>query len=70
MLKYRVIVKVSYYETWFEFDDAEEACEFAKSVMLHQVPNEDTKKKPTYVTMKVVDIELEAQRKKEDEDDE
>lgn len=70
MLKYRIIVKVSYYEIWFEFDDIEESGEFAKSVMLHQVPNKDTEKKPTYVTMKIVDTELEAQRKKEDEEDE
>lgn len=70
MLKYRIILRVGYCESWFEFDTPIAACDFAKTALLHQVTNEDTEKRPTYVTMKVVDTELEAQRKKEEDEDE
>lgn len=70
MLKYRIILRVGYCEAWFEFDDPTAACDFARTALLHQTVNEDTEKRPFYLTMKIVDTELEAQRKKEDEEDE
>lgn len=41
---FRVVVKVSYYETWFEFESMEEAGTFAKTVLTHQVDSEDAAK--------------------------
>lgn len=70
MLKYRIILKVGYCESWFEFDDPTTACDFARTALLHQIVNKDNEKRPMYVTMKIVDVELEAQREKEDEEDE
>ena len=46
-MKYRVIFKVSYYEAWFEFDTVEEAGEFAKTILTHQVESPDSKRKST-----------------------
>lgn len=43
-MKYRIILKVGYYSTWFDFDDIGEAWEFAKQMLIHHVPNEDTEK--------------------------
>lgn len=58
-MKYRVIVKVSYQDAWFEFDSIEEAGAFAESVLVHQIPNEDTNKK-SFVTIQVVDENAES----------
>lgn len=52
---YRVQLKVSYYEKWFEFYTAQEAGEFAETILMHQVTNEDHKEKPIYVNIKLVD---------------
>ena len=46
-MKYRVILKVSYNEAWFDFDTIEEAGEFAKTILLHQVESPDSKRKST-----------------------
>ena len=70
MLKYRVILKVGYCDAWFDFDKHEEACEFASTALAHQCVNEDNEKKTPYIQMRVIDTELEAQRKKEEEKDE
>lgn len=42
---YRVIVKVGYYEAWFEFESMSEAGAFAQTVLTHQASNEDTTRK-------------------------
>ena len=63
-MKYRVILKVSYHEAWFEFDTIEEAGEFAKAVLLHQVESPDSKKKST-IKVEVIDPTAE----EENEDD-
>ena len=62
---YRVILKVGYYNTWFEFKSSKEACDFASAALAHMVSNDDTDK-ATFVSMQLVDVEAE---KKESEDD-
>lgn len=52
-IMYRVTIKISYYEAWFEFEDLNEAGEFAKTILAHQIENEDTKKK-TQVNISVI----------------
>lgn len=51
---YRVILKISYYEAWFDFDNVEEAAGFVAIAMAHQVENEDTQKKKS-VRIEVID---------------
>lgn len=63
-IKYRVIIKVSYNETWFEFDSADQACGFATNAISHMVDSEDQKKKST-ITIQVVDADA---KNDEDED--
>ena len=65
MIKYRVIIKVGYYATWFDFDSADQACNFATSALTHMVPNEDNSKK-TSINIQVIDLDAE----KADGDDE
>ena len=43
MIKYRVIIKVSYYEAWFDFESIEDAGEFAKIALMHNVPSKDSR---------------------------
>ncbi len=50
---YRVAIKISYYEAWFEFEDLDDAGEFAKMILTHQVENDDTKKK-TQVNIRAI----------------
>lgn len=65
-MKYRVILKVNYYEAWFEFDNIEDAGEFAKTILTHQVESEDNKRKST-IRLEVIDLVL--QNKEDVEDD-
>jgi len=58
MVKYRVVVRVSYNEAWFEFDDAKEAVSFASIALSHMVSNEDAKK-PSRIAIDVVNTEME-----------
>ena len=62
---YRVVLKVGYYSTYFEFKSSKDACDFAGAALEHMVSNEDTDN-ATFVTLQVVDAEAE---KKESEDD-
>lgn len=39
---FRVVIKVGYYETWYEFESMGEAGAFAQTVLTHQVDSEDT----------------------------
>lgn len=66
-MKYRVIFKVSYNEAWFEFDTIEEAGEFAKTILMHQVESEDSRRK-SMIRLEVIDTSL--QNKEDVEDDE
>lgn len=61
MIAYRVVLKIGYYERWFEFDDVKKAAEFAETVLMHQVPSEDHKLETVSVTIKVVDVTKEKQ---------
>ena len=36
-MKYRVVLKVSYNEAWFDFDSAEEACKLAELLLTSMV---------------------------------
>ena len=60
---YRVIVKIGYNTAWFDFDTLEGAGEFAKTVLIHQVKNEDTRK-TDHIRLEVIDPSIEI---KEDE---
>ena len=62
-IKYRVIIKVSYNEAWFEFDSADQACGFATNAISHMIDSEDQRKR-AYITIQVVD----ADAKDDDED--
>lgn len=44
-MKYRVILKVSYNEAWFDFDTIEEAGGFAKIILVHQIESPDSRRK-------------------------
>lgn len=50
---YRIAIKISYYEALFEFEDLDDAGEFAKMILTHQVENDDTKKK-THVSIRTI----------------
>ena len=66
-MKYRVVLRVSYYERWFEFDNINKAATFAADILKYNVPNEDHSDKLTEVKMYVVDVEAEAEAKNEEE---
>lgn len=53
-MKYRVIIKVSYQEAWFEFETAADACNFATIAISQQVKNDDTRK-TDHIRIEVVD---------------
>ena len=54
-MKYRVILKIGYYENWFEFDDVLDASKFARTVIESNVPNDDSQNKRTEVIIKVIE---------------
>ena len=64
-MKYRVILEVGYNTAWFEFEDITDAGEFAKTLLMHQVSNEDTKHK-SKIRLEIIDATIE---KNEEEDD-
>ena len=64
-MKYRVVLEVGYNVAWFEFTSMEAAGEFAKTILMHQVESEDTRKK-SKVRIDVVDLNAE---KGEDDDE-
>lgn len=58
MTKYRVVLKVSYNEAWFEFEDGTKAVEFAKTALESMVNSEDQQKR-SFITIQVVDADAE-----------
>ena len=56
-MKYRVIVVVGYNEAWYDFDNIEAAGDFARTVLIHQIPNKDTRKKD-HVRLEVIDTTI------------
>ena len=50
---YRVIIKISYTVAYFDFDNIQEAGEFAKTALIHQTKSPDTEK-GTYISIKVI----------------
>ena len=54
---YRVILKVGYNEAWFDFDTIEEAGEFAKTILVHQTENEDSKRR-SVIRLEVIDTTI------------
>ena len=66
---YRVILRVGYCESHFEFEGVNEASEFAKTALYHMVDSEDTKKK-TSIVMQIVDVEAEKKEKESKESEE
>ena len=63
-MKYRVIFKVSYNEAWFDFDTIEEAGEFAKTILVHQIESPDSRRKSN-IRVEIINPEVE----EENEDD-
>ena len=51
---YRVILKVGYYERWFDFNDRNEAGRFAETILNHDTPDEDHPDRDAYVTIRVM----------------
>jgi len=51
-MQYKVILKVKYYDAEFLFDNEEEACVFARQLLLHIIDNDDVEK------VKSVNIEV------------
>lgn len=44
---YRVVLKVSYCDTYFDFTNIVDAGNFAEQILTHQVASEDTEKAPS-----------------------
>lgn len=65
-MKYRVILEVGYNTAWFDFDDIADAGEFAKTLLMHQVANEDTRHK-SRIRLEIVDPTLKKDDEEEDE---
>lgn len=63
-MKYRVIYSIGYCTAAFQFDSIEVAGDFAKTMLMHQVPTEDTDRKRS-VSVEVIDPNQE----EEEEDD-
>lgn len=59
---FRVILKIGYYENWFDFDNLEDAGIFAEAALSHCVPNEDRKTAPTFVAINMIDKEKNGKR--------
>lgn len=58
MIVYRVMLKIGYYERWFEFKDSLEAFSFAGTALNHSVKSEDNEKM-VKVVVELVDQEQE-----------
>lgn len=41
---YRVVIRISYHEAFFDFQSAEEACIFATTAIMHSATSKDQKK--------------------------
>ena len=63
-MKYRVVLKVSYNEAWFDFDSAEEACKLAELLLTSMVDSDDQKRKAV-IRMDIINTAVESD---EDED--
>lgn len=51
---YRVILSVGYNKAWFDFSSIEEAGDFAKTILVHQSPNDDSTKRDS-VRLEIID---------------
>lgn len=56
MNKFRVILKASYREMWFDFEDSDSACAFAVIALKHMTKNEDNDREES-VYIKILDPE-------------
>lgn len=52
-VKYRVVLKVSYYEAHFDFEKSEDACKFAELAVTHSVKSEDSDRTP-FIGIRVI----------------
>ena len=50
---YRVVLRVSYNDAFFDFDNAADACHFATIALEHSADSEDQKKKST-ITLVII----------------
>jgi len=51
---YRIVLKVSYQEAYFDFETSEDAAAFARVALTHMVNSEDVKRTPS-ITMLIID---------------
>lgn len=51
---YRIVLKVGYYERYFDFVDGKEALAFAETILRRSVISEDCKKTPTFVNVSIM----------------
>ena len=65
---YRVIMRVSYHEALFDFDNIEEAGDFCKALLVHNVDGEDAKRKHS-VSMEIIDPTFVENNNEEDEEE-
>lgn len=63
-MKYRVILKVGYSNAWFDFDNLNDAGEFAKVALTHSIGNDDTHK---YVDVSIKCVNPETEKEEEDD---
>lgn len=64
---YRVIVSVGYNKACYDFDTIEEAGDFARTILIHQTPNDDTIKKNS-VRVEVIDASIIKEAEGEEDD--
>ena len=55
---YRIILKVGYYERWFDFETVNAAANFGQAILEHESPNEDHKETLTSITMQMIKKEV------------
>lgn len=53
---YRVVLKISYNEAYFDFEDIESAGRFARLILVHMVDSDDSRKK-TSIRIEVINTE-------------
>lgn len=63
---YRIILSIGYNKAWFDFNNIEEAGEFAKTILTHQSANEDRTKRDS-VRLEIIDPTIVEDKEEEKE---
>ena len=62
---YRVILKVGYYDTYFDFDCAKGATDFAAMALVHAVGNDRNDDDPK-IAISIINVDAEGNEKEEE----